>query len=105
MTPEEMDEVFAQHCAAEAANDVDAILATLADDIEHDVVGDPNGVLHDRGLIAKRYAENMSTLEDSSMKTLHRHHGADKEKERHPHQAALRPQLIPHACPRERYIC
>jgi ketosteroid isomerase-like protein len=77
MTPDEMDEVFARHCAAEAANDVDGILATLTDDIEHDVVGDPNGVLHDRALIAERYAETFTALEDTSMKTLHRHHGED----------------------------
>jgi uncharacterized protein len=75
MTPDEMDEVFARHCAAEAANDVDGILDTLTDDIEHDLVGDPNGVLYDRALIAKRYVETFTALEDSSMKMLHRHHG------------------------------
>ncbi|QYN37106.1 ester cyclase [Pseudonocardia sp. DSM 110487] len=75
MTPEEMDEVFERHCAAEAANDVDGILDTLTDDVEHDVVGDPSGVLHDRALIAKRYVETFTALEDSSMNSLHRHHG------------------------------
>jgi steroid delta-isomerase-like uncharacterized protein len=77
MTPDEMDEIFAKHCAAEVANDVDGILDTLTDDIEHDVVGDPSGVLHDRTLIAKRYAEIFTALRDSTMTSLHRHHGAD----------------------------
>jgi steroid delta-isomerase-like uncharacterized protein len=77
MTPDEMDEIFARHCAAEVANDVDGILDTLTDDVEHDVVGDPAGVLHDRAAIARRYTEIFTALEDSTMKTLHRHHGAD----------------------------
>jgi steroid delta-isomerase-like uncharacterized protein len=77
MTPEEMDELFAQHCAAEVANDVDGILDTLTDDVEHDVVGDPAGVLRDRAAIAKRYTEIFTALEDSSMTTLRRHHGKD----------------------------
>jgi steroid delta-isomerase-like uncharacterized protein len=77
MTPDEMDEVFAKHCAAEVANDVDGILDTLTDDVEHDVVGDPRGVLHDRALIAERYVETFTALRDATMDTLHRHHGAD----------------------------
>lgn len=77
MTPDEMDELFARHCAAEVANDVDGILDTLTDDIEHDVVGDPAGVLHDRAAIAERYTEIFTALRDSTLKTLHRHHGDD----------------------------
>ena len=75
MTPDEMDEVFARHCAAEIAKDVDAILDTLSDHVEHDVVGDPSGVLHDRALIGKRYAETFAALEDTALTTLHRYHG------------------------------
>lgn len=77
MTPDEMDQVFERHCAAEAANDVDAILDTLTDDAEHDVVGDPLGVLRDPALIAKRYRELFDAIEQESMTTIRRYHGAD----------------------------
>jgi ketosteroid isomerase-like protein len=77
MTPDEMDKIFADHCAAEFGKDVPAILDTLADDVEHDVVGDPAGVLHDRELIAKRYAAVFAGSTDSSLETLHRYHGED----------------------------
>lgn len=77
MTPDEMDDLFARHCAAEAAKDMDGILDTLTDDVEHDVVGDPAGVLHDRGLIIKRYEEIFAGLTDDSAESLHRYHGTD----------------------------
>lgn len=75
MTPNEMDEVFARHCEAEAANDVEAILDTLTDDAEHDVVGDPSGVLHGRDAIAKRYTELFASLAEDRMESVRRYHG------------------------------
>jgi uncharacterized protein len=77
MTPGEMDQVFARHCAAEAANDVEAILGTLTEDAEHDVVGDPLGVLTDRAQIAKRYRDLFDVIEQESMTTTRRYHGDD----------------------------
>lgn len=75
MTPDEMDAVFERHCAAEMANDLDAILATLADGVEHDLVGDQ--VLTDPDAIAKRYSDLFDSLVTESMTTVHRYHGAD----------------------------
>jgi steroid delta-isomerase-like uncharacterized protein len=75
MTPDEMDAVFERHCAAEAAKDVDGILDTLTDDVEHDVVGHPAGVLHDRSAIAERYREVFAGLDDEKVENLHRYHG------------------------------
>jgi ketosteroid isomerase-like protein len=75
MTPDEMDELFARHCAAEFANDTAGILDSLTDDVEHDVVGDPAGVLYDRGLIAKRYHEVFTALADESLTRLRRYYG------------------------------
>ncbi len=77
MTPDEMDAVFARHCAAEATNDLDAILDTLADGAEHDVVGDPLGVLTERAAIAKRYQGMFDVLSADSMTSLRRYHGTD----------------------------
>jgi steroid delta-isomerase-like uncharacterized protein len=77
MTPEEMDAVFARHCAAENAKDVEAIIETLTEDVEHDMVGDPLGVLTDRAAIAKRYQDLFDVLTSESMTSLRRYHGAD----------------------------
>lgn len=78
MTPEEMDAIYQRHCDAEAAKDVDGVLATYADTIEHDLVGDPNGVIRDPELIGKRYTEMLfANFTDDGMTTLHRYHGAD----------------------------
>src|SRR5688500_180271 len=75
MTPDEMDEVFDRHCAAEAAQDVEAILDTLTDDAEHDVVGDPTGVLRGRAAIAQRYRNLFAALEEDKMESVRRYHG------------------------------
>lgn len=75
MTPEEMDELFAKHCAAEAAHDVEAILDTLTDDAEHDVVGDPTGVLRGRAAIAQRYRDLFASLDEDKVESVRRYHG------------------------------
>ncbi|MFI9508719.1 nuclear transport factor 2 family protein [Nocardia sp. NPDC052566] len=77
MKPHEMDELFARHCAAEAANDVPAILDTLTDDVEHDVVGDPAGVLYDRAAIGERYKAVFDALHEEKFESVHRYYGED----------------------------
>lgn len=77
MTPEEMDAIYQRHWDAEAAKDVNGVLGTYADTIEHDLVGAPDGVLRDPDLIGKRYAEVVfANLTDEGTRTLHRYHGA-----------------------------
>ncbi len=75
MTPEEMDAVFDRHCQAELDKDVEAILDTLTDDAEHDVIGDPTGVLRGRAAIAPRYKELFNALEEDSFESIRRYHG------------------------------
>jgi len=75
MTPDEMDEVFARHCAAEAAHDMEAILDTLTEDAEHDVVGDPAGVLRGRAAIATRYHDLFAALDNDKIEPVRRYHG------------------------------
>src|SRR5919197_5096210 len=77
MTPDEMDKLYDAHAAAEAVGDVGGVMQTLADDVEHDVVGDPRGVLHDRTAIAQRYRELFDSIKEERFETLHRHHGKD----------------------------
>ncbi|RDI49969.1 ester cyclase [Nocardia mexicana] len=77
MTRDEMDALFDQHCAAEAAKDAAAAAATLTPDAEHDVVGDPQGVLRDRSAIIERYRGLFDALTEEKFVTLHRYYGDD----------------------------
>ncbi|MBF6547427.1 ester cyclase [Nocardia brasiliensis] len=77
MTREEMDELFERHCAAEAANDVDAIMDTLAADVEHDAVGDPQGILREPAAIAERYRALFAAIKEDKMESVHRYYGED----------------------------
>lgn len=43
LSVEWMNEIMDRHFAYEAADDVDGVLTTLADDVEHDLVGAPTG--------------------------------------------------------------
>jgi hypothetical protein len=77
MTPEEADVLFDRHCAAEAARDLPAIMATLADGVEHELVGDPDGVLTDPSAIEKRYQTMFDTFANDTLTPLRRYHGQD----------------------------
>jgi steroid delta-isomerase-like uncharacterized protein len=77
VTPDEMDKLYDAHAAAEAGGDVDGVMDTLADEVEHDVVGDPRGVLHDRGAIAARYRELFASIDEDRFENLHRYYGED----------------------------
>lgn len=77
MTPEEFDALFDRHGAAEAAKDVEAVMTTLADDVEHDFVGDPDGVLTDAEAIKKRYLALFDTFADETLTPLRRYYGTD----------------------------
>jgi steroid delta-isomerase-like uncharacterized protein len=77
VTPAEFDALFDRHGAAEAAKNVDAVIATLADDVEHDFVGDPDGILTDVDAIKKRYLTLFGTFADETLTPLRRYYGAD----------------------------
>jgi ketosteroid isomerase-like protein len=74
MTPAEMDELLERHFAAEMAKDLDALMATLADDAIHDVVGDPQGALKGPDIVA-RYETLFGDLTLTGTTPLRRLHG------------------------------
>jgi hypothetical protein len=77
MQPAEMDEIMGRHYAAEAAHDLDALMATLTGDVIHDVVGHPTPVLRDPEAIKARYAELFADLGDEQVEPLRRLYGND----------------------------
>lgn len=77
MTRDEIDALFERHCAAEGDKNVEAIMDTLAEGVEHDVVGYPEPVLYDREAIAERYRELFAGLTEDKFESLKRYYGDD----------------------------
>jgi hypothetical protein len=77
LTPAEMDRKIDQHFAFEAGDDVAGVLATLAEDATHDVIGWPHGPSHGRAAAKPFYDALFADLADSSVQSLRRLYGAN----------------------------
>lgn len=75
MTPEQMDQVVEEHFAMEARADIDGILATFTDDIEHDVVGMPGGPLRGKAAARAFYQALTRELPATDAVPRHRYYG------------------------------
>lgn len=75
MGPRQMDDVIDAHFRHEATDDVDGVLGTLADGVEHDVVGWPPGPSLGRQAARAFYEQTFADLADSRVRCLHRRHG------------------------------
>lgn len=75
MTPAEMDRKLDEHFAFEARDDVEGVLATLAEDVEHDIVGWPGGPSHDRAGARAFYEALFGDLADGQVTSLRRLYG------------------------------
>src|SRR6476659_5994524 len=72
----ELDRLIDEHFQAELDEDIEAVVATFADDVEHDVVGRPT-VSRGRSGAAAFYRELFADLHLQRFETVHRYHGAD----------------------------
>jgi uncharacterized protein len=77
ISPADMDRMLDEHFGYEQRDDVEGVLATLADDVEHDIVGSPTGPT--RGPEAARgfYESLFADLADGEIKSLRRLYGDD----------------------------
>jgi uncharacterized protein len=75
LTPAEMDARMDEHFAFEAADNVQGVLATLTDDVEHDIVGWPTGPTHGRDGAQPFYEALFADLADGQVTTLRRLYG------------------------------
>ena len=73
----QIDRLIDEHFMFEATDDVDGVLASLADEVEHDVVPSPVGVLHDREQIRAYYRMLFSNLKGSGVTPVRRLYGDD----------------------------
>jgi uncharacterized protein len=75
ISPEQMDKKMEEHFAFEGRDDVEGVLATLANDVEHDIVGWPFGPSHGREGARKFYETLFVDLADSKVRCVKRLYG------------------------------
>ncbi|MFV3308522.1 nuclear transport factor 2 family protein [Pseudomonas sp. NY15181] len=72
---EEMDRKIDEHFRFEADDNVDGVLATLAGDVEHDIVGHPGGPTHGREAARPFYEGLFADLAEGHVETRRRLYG------------------------------
>lgn len=75
LSPQEMDRRLDEHFGFEAADDVEGVLATLAPDATHDIVGYPSGPTYGRARARAFYQQMFSDLSESRVTPLKRLYG------------------------------
>lgn len=75
LSPKQMDQMMDEHFAFEGRDDVEGVLATLTEDVEHDIVGWPFGPAHGRDGARKFYETMFVDLADSSVRCVKRLYG------------------------------
>lgn len=75
LTPQQMDAKMDEHFAFEGSDNIEGVLETLTDDVEHDIVGWPLGPAHDRDGARKFYEATFNDLSDSKVRCVRRLYG------------------------------
>lgn len=75
LTPAQMDARMDEHFGFEARDDVGGVLATLAPDVEHDIVGWPTGPTHGPEGARPFYEQLFADLADGKVERLRRLYG------------------------------
>lgn len=77
LTPRQMDQMMDEHFAFEGRDDVEGVLATLTEDVEHDIVGWPFGPAHGREGARKFYETLFVDLAESEVSCVKRLYGSN----------------------------
>ena len=75
LTREQMDSKLDEHFAYEASDDIEGVIETLADNVEHDVVGWPGGPSRGRNEARAFYEATFPDLADGQVRSLRRLYG------------------------------
>jgi ketosteroid isomerase-like protein len=70
-----MDAKLDEHFDCEARDDVEGVLATLAPDVEHDIVGSPTGPTRGREGARPFYEDLFADLSDGKVRSVRRLYG------------------------------
>lgn len=71
------DQMIDRHFQFEAKDDIDGVLSTMVDDVEHDVVGSPTGPLRGQQAARGFYDALFADLSGEKVTTLRRYYGPD----------------------------
>jgi steroid delta-isomerase-like uncharacterized protein len=77
MDSQEMFALVDRHLKAEGAGDVDGAVAVYTDDVEHDVVGWPTGVLHGKDAARGFYEHLTANFRTEDEQPTHQYYMAD----------------------------
>jgi predicted ester cyclase len=75
LTREQMDRKLDEHFGYELRDDVEGVLATLTDQVEHDVVGWPTGPVQGRDSVRPFYETLFADLAEGEVRSLRRLYG------------------------------
>ena len=75
LTPQQMDRKIDEHFGFEASDNVEGVLATLAPDATHDIVGYPTGPTHGRANARGFYEQMFADLAESRVSVIQRLYG------------------------------
>jgi uncharacterized protein len=75
LSPEQMNHKLDEHFGYESRDDVEGVLATLAPDVVHDIVGAPTGPTSGRESARGFYEQLFADLAEGSVQSLRRLHG------------------------------
>jgi uncharacterized protein len=75
LTPAQMDAKLDEHFGFEAADDVERVLATLTEEVEHDIVGWPSGPAFGRDGARAFYEALFADLADGQVRSTRRLYG------------------------------
>jgi steroid delta-isomerase-like uncharacterized protein len=75
LTREDMDRIINEHFGYEAQDDVDGVVGTLTEDVEHDIVGSPGSQITGREAARKYYRQLFSSLKGESVQPVRRYYG------------------------------
>jgi steroid delta-isomerase-like uncharacterized protein len=74
-TVADLDRLIDEHYGFEARDDVDGVVGTLAEDVDHDVVGAPSGPRRGRKAARRFYERLFADLHQEQVTTIRRHYG------------------------------
>src|SRR6187200_1753273 len=77
MTREDMDRAVNEHFGFEAADNLDGVMASLAGEVEHEIVPSPVGVQHDKANVHAYYSMLFKAVKGESVTPLQRYYGND----------------------------
>lgn len=75
MTPQQIDQLIDDHFRFEATDDIPGVLASLTDDVEHEVIPSPMGRLHGKEAARAFYEMLFASLEGKGVTPIRRLYG------------------------------